>query len=59
MDMETQNTKGFSEEEIAILQEIMNIAFGQSASDLAEVIDTHVVLAVPFIKIMQVPDLPD
>ena len=59
MDMETQNTKGFSEEEIAILQEIMNIAFGQSASDLAEVIDTHVVLAVPFITIMKVPDLPD
>jgi chemotaxis protein CheC len=58
MDMDIQNTKDFSEEETAILQEIMNIAFGQSASDLAEVIDTHVVLAVPFIKIMKVPELP-
>lgn len=47
-----------SDEEIAILQEIMNISFGKSAADLADVIDTHVVLSVPFIKIMQVHDLP-
>jgi chemotaxis protein CheC len=58
VDTETQNTQDFSDDEVAILQEIMNIAFGQSASELAEVIDTHVVLAVPFIKIMQVPELP-
>jgi len=58
MELETQDTNCFSEDEIAILQEIMNIAFGQSASDLAEVIDTHVILAVPFIKVMKVPDLP-
>jgi chemotaxis protein CheC len=59
MDTEAKSTQDFSDDEVAILQEIMNIAFGQSASDLAEVIDTHVVLAVPFIKIMKVPDLPD
>ncbi|KPK00151.1 MAG: chemotaxis protein CheC [Nitrospira bacterium SG8_35_4] len=58
MDTEAQSTQDFSDEEVEILQEIMNIAFGQSASDLAEVIDTQVVLAVPFIKIMQVPELP-
>jgi chemotaxis protein CheC len=58
MDTETRNLQDFSEDEVAILQEIMNIAFGQSASDLADVIDTHVVLAVPFIKVLQVPELP-
>jgi chemotaxis protein CheC len=56
--MDPHSIKTLSTEEISILQEIMNIAFGQSASDLAEVIDTHVVLSVPFIKIMQVPELP-
>jgi chemotaxis protein CheC len=37
----------------------MNIAFGQSAADLEEVIDTQVVLSIPFIKLMQVSELPD
>ena len=59
MDIEAQSTKNITDEEVTILQEIMNIAFGQSASDLAEVIDTHVVLAVPFIKVMKVTELPD
>lgn len=58
MDTETQSIQDFSDDEVAILQEIMNIAFGQSASDLADVIDTHVVLAVPFIKVLQVLELP-
>ena len=58
MDIEAQSTKNITDEEVTILQEIMNIAFGQSASDLAEVIDTHVVLAVPFIKVMKVTELP-
>ncbi|MEW6602541.1 MAG: chemotaxis protein CheC, partial [Nitrospirota bacterium] len=47
-----------SDEEIEILQEIMNISFGKSTADLADVIDTHVVLSVPFIRIMQVTELP-
>lgn len=46
-------------EEIEILQELMNIAFGQSAADLADVIDTQVVLSVPFIKLMQVAELTE
>ncbi|RJQ13415.1 MAG: chemotaxis protein CheC [Nitrospiraceae bacterium] len=46
-------------EETEILQELMNIAFGKSAADLAQVIDTYVVLSVPFIKVMQVTDLPE
>ncbi|RJQ49886.1 MAG: chemotaxis protein CheC [Nitrospiraceae bacterium] len=56
--METHEEQIFTSEELEILQEIMNIAFGKSAADLADVIDTHVVLNVPFIDIMQVTDLP-
>ena len=37
----------------------MNISFGQSAADLADVIDTAVVLSVPYIEILEVPELPD
>ena len=48
-----------TDEETEILQEIMNISFGKSAADLADVIDTHVVLSVPFIKIMQATELAD
>lgn len=48
-----------SGEEMQILQEIMNIAFGKSAADLAEVINTHVHLSVPYIEVMQVQCLPE
>ena len=48
-----------SEEERDILQEIMNIAFGKAAADLAEVINIFVVLSVPDIKIVMAADLPD
>ena len=57
--MEENAEKILTDEETEILQEIMNISFGQSAADLADVIDTHVVLSVPFIKIMQATELPD
>jgi len=50
--------KIFTVEETYTLQEIMNIAFGQSAADLAEVIDTYVVLNVPYLTIMQMTELP-
>ncbi len=56
--MNTQDNL-LTEEEVSILQEIMNISFGQSAADLADVIDTAVVLSVPFIEILDVPELPD
>lgn len=46
-------------DEIEILQEIMNIAFGQAATNLAEVIDIHIVLNVPYIKIVQASELPE
>ncbi len=48
-----------TQDEREILQEIMNIAFGKSAADLADVIDAHVLLSIPFIKSMQVPELPE
>ncbi len=48
-----------SDEEKDILQEIMNIAFGQAAADLAEVINIFVVLSVPDIKILKAVDLPE
>lgn len=47
-----------TEEETDILQEIMNIAFGRAASDLAEYIDIFVILSVPYIKLLRSADLP-
>jgi chemotaxis protein CheC len=49
---------GISEEETEILQEIMNIAFGKAAADLAEMINIFVVLSIPDIKILPTTDLP-
>lgn len=49
----------FSEEEKDILQEIMNIAFGNATADLAELIDVQVILSIPDIRIMGFDDLPD
>jgi len=49
----------FAAEEKDILQEVMNIAFGQASAELAEVIDIFVVLSVPDIQILKGSDLPD
>jgi chemotaxis protein CheC len=49
----------FADEEKDILQEVMNIAFGQASAELAEVIDIFVVLSVPDIKVLKGSDLPD
>lgn len=48
-----------SDEEKEILQEIMNIAFGQAAADLADVINIFVVLSVPYIEMLNAQDLPE
>ena len=48
-----------SDEEKEILQEIMNIAFGKAAADLAEVINIFVVLSVPYIQMLKAQDLPE
>jgi len=49
----------FSSEEKDILQEVMNIAFGQATAELAEVIDIFVILSVPNIKVVKGRDLPE
>lgn len=53
------NMTVLSEEEKNILQEIMNIAFGKAAGDLAELIDIYVTLSVPYIRVIKATDLPD
>lgn len=40
-----------------ILQEVMNIAFGQASADLAELIDIYVVLNIPDIKVVPASEL--
>lgn len=54
----TNDAISISDEEKEILQEIMNIAFGKAAADLAEVISIFVRLSVPEIAMVQVIDLP-
>jgi chemotaxis protein CheC len=49
----------FDELEIDALQELMNIAFGQAASELSEVIDIKVHLSFPKLNIVNIEDLPD
>ncbi|MEW6720944.1 MAG: chemotaxis protein CheC [Thermodesulfobacteriota bacterium] len=46
-------------EEQDILQEIMNIGFGNAAADLASVIDIYVQLTVPSVKIIPATEFPD
>lgn len=57
--MEPMPEQAFSEEEMDILQEVMNIAFGSAAADLAEAIDIYAILSVPRIRIVQARELPD
>jgi chemotaxis protein CheC len=47
-----------SPDEILILQELMNIAFGKAAADLAEVIDLGVLLKVPAVGVIPAAELP-
>lgn len=57
--LKNDNTKEMiTAEETDTLQEIMNIAFGRAASDLAEYIDIFVILSPPQIKVLQAFDLP-
>lgn len=48
----------FSEEERDILQEIMNIAFGNATADLADLIDIQVILSVPDVQVLNFRALP-
>jgi chemotaxis protein CheC len=42
-----------------VLLEIMNIAFGNAAAELAQVINIFVVLSVPYVQILRARDLPE
>lgn len=44
----------FSNDEKDILQEIMNIAFGNATADLADIIDIYVMLSVPSVKVIEI-----
>ncbi len=48
----------FSEMELDTLQEIMNMAFGTAAAELAEVVDVFIRLRTPEIKIIPINELP-
>ncbi len=48
-----------STDEIETLKEIMNIAFGNATADLAEVIDVHVKLSLPDVKLVDGGALPN
>jgi len=45
-------------DEKELLQEIMNIAFGKAAADLAEVINIYVILSVPHVEMFKAQNLP-
>ncbi len=49
----------FTGEEKDILQEVMNIAFGNATADLAELIDIHTILSVPDIQLINFNKLAD
>ncbi|PLX67308.1 MAG: chemotaxis protein CheC [Denitrovibrio sp.] len=53
----SDNVNFFNDEETDALQELMNIAFGQAAAELAEVIDISVTLSFPKLNIVKVSDL--
>lgn len=57
--MESQKEEVITDEEKEILQEIMNVAFGQAASDLTEVIDVQVILSIPYVQILSASNIPD
>ena len=45
-------------DEQELLQEIMNIAFGQAAADLAQMVDMFVVLSIPQVCLIDASELP-
>ena len=47
-----------TKDETDLMQEIMNIAFGRAAADLAEYIDIFVLLSPPDVILLQASDLP-
>lgn len=50
---------GLDERDIDTLQEMMNIAFGQAAAELADVVDVYVHLRAPRVGLVPITALPD
>lgn len=57
MELDNRNVM-LNNNDIEILQEVMNIAFGKASADLAEVIDIRVFLNVPYVELLNAADLP-
>lgn len=57
MEASRQAQQLLSSEEIEILQEVMNIAFGSASGELAEIIDVQVILSVPNIRLLPAQEL--
>ncbi len=55
--MDADKNEIFTEDQKDILQEIMNIAFGNATADLSEIIDIYVILSVPDIKTISAENL--
>jgi chemotaxis protein CheC len=53
----TNPVHGLSAQNVELLQEVMNIAFGAATAELAEVIDIFVKLEVPVIRVLNLSDL--
>lgn len=53
----SRSSKFLIDEELEIMQEVMNIAFGQATADLAELIGIYVILSVPKVNIIEGKDL--
>jgi chemotaxis protein CheC len=56
--MPNTNNVMITTEETDLMQEIMNIAFGRAAADLAEYIDIFVLLSPPDVILLQASDIP-
>lgn len=51
--------RGLTPDELDILQEVVNIAFGKASSDLAEAVDVFVVMSVPEVKLLRESDVKE
>ncbi|HHL40599.1 MAG TPA: chemotaxis protein CheC [Deltaproteobacteria bacterium] len=56
--MELEKGDGLSADEIEVLQEIVNIAFGKASADLADLLDHYLVLTVPRVTLVKSRDIP-
>ncbi len=53
----SQTDTTFTKEDGAILEEVMNIAFGKASSELATVVDLRILLNAPKVEFLQADDL--